>query len=155
MADNSLKLRTLEGGVPMERDPIRFLAGVLPQTPLIRAGVETTLGGAIASAAQTGHTPVNDTNYTILPSDVQIGVVSLTAPRTVYLPDVDAFPLGQDLVIADESGVCSETLTITIQPGADTGDTIGNPDGSPSIVLFTPYQAVRFRRGAANLWIRV
>ncbi|AWI90385.1 hypothetical protein C0214_20380 [Methylobacterium sp. DM1] len=81
-------------------------------------------------------------------------MVALTAPRTISLPDVDAFPLGQDLVIADESRTCSETLTIPIQPGASTGDIIGGPKGATTIVLFSPYQAVRFRRGAANLWIR-
>ncbi|WP_183667428.1 hypothetical protein [Methylorubrum rhodesianum] len=79
-------------------------------------------------------------------------MVSLTAARTVSLPDVDTFPLGQDLVIADESGACSESLTITIIPGSGTGDTIA---GDGSIVLTSPYQAVRFRRGAANLWIRL
>lgn len=77
----------------------------------------------------------------------------LTAPRTIWLPDVDAFPLGRDLVIADESGACSDVLTITIQPGAGTGDVIGTPEGNA--ILFTPYQAIRFRRGAANLWIRL
>lgn len=99
-----------------------------------------------------GHTSVYDRDYTALTSDVQVGFRTLTGPRIVTLPDVDAFPLGQDLVIADESGACSETLTITILPGSGTGDTIGS-DGS--IVLASPYQAVRFRRGAANLWIRL
>ena len=102
-----------------------------------------------------GHTAVSDANYQALQSDVQVGMVTLTAPRTVYLPDVDSFPLGQDLVIADESGACSDTLTITIQPGSGTGDIIGGPEGATTIVLFSPYQAVRFRRGAANLWIRL
>ncbi|MEN3213619.1 hypothetical protein PUR23_26855 [Methylorubrum populi] len=101
------------------------------------------------------HTPVADADYQGLPTDEQIGLVALTAPRTISLPDVDSFPLGRDIVIADESGACSDTLTITIQPGAGTGDVIGGPDGATNIVLFTPYQAARFRRGAANLWIRL
>ena len=94
-------------------------------------------------------------NYQILATDVQVGVIALTAPRVLSLPDVDSFPLGQDLVIADESGACSETLSITIQPGSGTDDVIGGPDGPTTILLSSPYQAVRFRRGAANLWIRL
>jgi hypothetical protein len=78
-------------------------------------------------------------------------MITLTAPRVISLPDVDTFPF-RDLVIADESGACSDTLTITIQPGAGTGDTIA---GATSIVLSSPYQGLRFRRGAANLWIRL
>lgn len=114
-----------------------------------------SVGKAVAAAVQRGHTPVNDANYQCLVSDVQVGMVALTAPRTILLPDVDAFPLGQDLVIADESGACSEATTITIQPGPGTGDIIGGPEGATTIVLSSPYQAVRFRRGAANLWIRL
>lgn len=100
-----------------------------------------------------GHTAVSDANYQALQSDVQVGMVTLTAPRTVYLPDVDGFPLGQDLVIADESGACSETLTIAIQPGPGSGDIIGGVDAS-TVILSNPYQAQGFRRGATNLWIR-
>lgn len=83
---------------------------------------------------------------------MQVGFRTLTGPRIATLPNVDAFPLGQDLVIADESGPCSEALTITVLPNPGTSDTI---DGDGSIILSDPYQAVRFRRGAANLWIRL
>lgn len=121
-------------------------------------GAAAVLNGNDFSAL--GHTSVFDRDYTAATSDVQVGFRTLTGPRIVTLPDVDAFPLGQDLVIADESGACSETLTIKIRPGANTGDTIGGaePDQGtsiPTIVLSSPYQAVRFRRGAANLWIRL
>ncbi|GJE79637.1 hypothetical protein [Methylorubrum thiocyanatum] len=114
-----------------------------------------SVGKAVAAAVQRGHTVVLDKNYQVLPTDVQVGMAVLTAPRVVSLADVDTFPLGQDLVIADESGACSETLTITIQPGPGTGDIIGGPEGATTIVLSSAYQAVRFRRGAANLWIRL
>lgn len=109
------------------------------------------LADALANTLPATHTAVSDANYQCLASDAQVGVVALTAPRTISLPDVDVFPF-RDLVIADESGACSETLTITIQPGAGTDDTIA---GVASLVLTSPYQAVRFRRGAANLWIRL
>lgn len=110
--------------------------------------VVVLLGEAIIA----GYAPVDDTDYQCIASDTQVGYRTLTAPRTVSLPDVDTFPLGQDLVIADESGALSDTTTITVQPGAGTGDTIA---GASALILSSPYQAVRFRRGATNLWIRV
>jgi hypothetical protein len=109
------------------------------------------LANALANAVPATHTSVSDANYQCLSSDAQVGMITLTAPRVISLPDVDTFPF-RDLVIADESGACSDTLTITIQPGAGTGDTIA---GATSIVLSSPYQGLRFRRGAANLWIRL
>lgn len=110
---------------------------------------------ALSGKASLGHTSVFDQNYSGLSSDVQVGFRTLTAPRIYSLPDVDTYALGQDHVVADESGACSDALTITIQPGAGTGDIIGGPEGATTFVLTSPYQAVRFRRGAANLWIRV
>lgn len=143
--------------VPAELPPGDARVGsalVAAPVPDGNGGVRT-VGEALAAAAQRGHTTVSDTNYQCLTTDVQVGIVSLTAARTISLPDVDSFPLGQDLVIADESGACSDTLTITIQPGASTGDIIGGPEGATTILLTSPYQAARFRRGAANLWIRL
>lgn len=124
------------------------------------SGGVRTVGDAIAAASQRGHTIVSDTNYQCLATDVQIGIVTLTAPRVIFLPDVDTFPLGQDLVIADESGACSDAILIKISAGAGTGDIIGGADIDPDleagvVSLSSPYQAVRFRRGAANLWIRL
>lgn len=151
MPEQGLKARVLVGGVPTETGLTGLLGGVLPTVPVVIGGRATTVGPALASALQGAHTPVSDADYQCLPSDLQVGIVALTAPRTISLPDVDSFPF-RDLVIADESGQCSETLTITIQPGAGTGDTIA---GASSLVLSSPYQGLRFRRGAANLWIRL
>lgn len=100
-----------------------------------------------------GVTAVDDRDYQCLMDDVQVGVTALTGSRTIYLPDVDTYPPGQDLVIADESGACSETLTITIRPGAGTSDIIGGVDNS-AVLLQNPYQVQGFRRGAANVWVR-
>jgi hypothetical protein len=133
--------------------------GAWPGTPwVIQVAAYQDVPGLpdeLNAKAERGHTPVPDANYQCLQRDVQVGMTTLTAPRTISLPDVDTFPLGQDLVIADESGACSDTLTITIQPGPGTGDIIGSPEGATTFVLSSPYQAVRLRRGAANLWIRL
>jgi hypothetical protein len=105
----------------------------------------------ISGKANLGHTSVNNTNYQVLVSDVDVAFVALTAPRTVKLCDVDSYPLGQDLVIGDESGSCSAMNTITILVGDGSSDTIPQQsDGT--IVLAYAFASVRLRRGAANIW---
>lgn len=151
MPEIGVKLRTLEGGVPTERDPLAFLGGALPATPLIRRGQATTVGDVLASVPLTGHTLVADADYQCMVTDLQVGIKPLTAPRTIYLPDVDTFPF-QDLVIADESGACSDALTLTILPGPGTNDVIGTSEGN--VILSRAFEGAWFRRGAANLWIR-
>lgn len=96
------------------------------------------------------HKAAPDADYQVLTTDTQIGFAILTAPRTVTLPDVDAFPLGQSLFIADESGQCSVSRAITITVGPGTNDTIA---GEPSIQITDRYQGIGLRRGAANVWI--
>lgn len=144
-------------GEPAEVAAEKALAAAVPFVAFAQTGGsnEKALPDHLASKASIGHTPVNDADYQCLAEDVQVGVMTLTLPRVVSLPDVDTYPPGQDLVIADESGACSEVLTITIQPGTGTGDIIGGPAGPTTIILTSSYQAARFRRGAANLWIRL
>ncbi|MCJ2112975.1 hypothetical protein MKK64_17480 [Methylobacterium sp. E-025] len=112
----------------------------------IMAGVALALEGIPVL----GHTPVFDQNYVAQTTDTQIGFANLTVPRTVTLPDVDSYPLGQVLFIADESGQCSVDRPITIAAGVGTGDSIA---GQPAIQLTDAYQGLGFRRGAANVWI--
>jgi hypothetical protein len=105
----------------------------------------------ISGKANIGHTAVSDANYQVVASDVDVAFTVLTASRVVKLCDVDTYPLGQDLVIGDESGSCSATNTITILVGDGTSDTIPQQsDGT--IVLAYAFASVRLRRGAANIW---
>lgn len=120
---------------------VKSIAGVSKANPTLQD----------IGAAATGHTPLSDTNYQVSFSDVDVAFTALTAPRVVKLCDVDTYPLGQDLVIGDESGACSATITITILVGDGTSDTIPQQsDGT--IVLAYPFASVRLRRGAANIW---
>lgn len=108
------------------------------------------IGDALAARVRATHTAAPDANYQALVTDVQIGFATLTASRTVTLPDVDVYPLGQALFIADESGQCSSTRPIIITVGSGTGDTIA---GQPALQLTDAYQGIGLRRGAANVWI--
>jgi len=114
---------------------------------------DVDVAGGVASFDATqraGHTAAPDANYSALITDTQIGFANLTAPRTVTLPDVDAYPFGQVLFIADESGQCSVDRPITITIGAGTNDTIAGELTQP---LTNAYQGLGLRRGAANVWI--
>jgi len=113
------------------------------------SAAEATLDGK----AVRGSTSVNDSDYQILQTDVQVVMRTLTAPRAIYLPDVDTYPAGQDLVIFDGSGNCSAERPILIYPGPGTGDAIAYVDSV--LILEQPYFPLRFRRGTANLWVRM
>lgn len=146
------KLRALVEGIPREGNPGALLAGMLPGIPFVRRGQATTLGDVLWNAAQLKHFVVADADYQCLPDDRKVGMRPLTAPRTIYLPDVGHFPLGEELFIADYTGLCSDALSITIRPGPGTEDVIGVPDGTAQ--LTSPNQGIGFRRGDQNLWIR-
>ena len=65
-------------------------------------------------------TPVADTNYTALASDYIIAYTSLSATRTLTLPNALCVA-GKVLDIVDESGGANVGKTITIDPeGATT-----------------------------------
>lgn len=129
-----------------------FGAGVLTQVPFptIADLTPKTAVEHLDAKASRGHTQAPDANYLALVTDTQIGFAVLTAPRTVVLPDVDLYPLGQVLFIADESGQCSPDRPILIVVGAGSNDTIAGQGG---IQLTDPYQGIGLRRGAANIWI--
>lgn len=136
---------TLLGGAVTARNTLKKLSDLID----LRATTSDLTTG-LASKATIGHTAAPDADYTALVTDVQIGFAVLSAARTVTLPDVDSFPVGQTLFIADESGSCSDTRRITIKVGAGTSDLIGGQD---KIDLGDPYIGVSLRRGAANVWL--
>ncbi|KTS09743.1 hypothetical protein SB2_11860 [Methylobacterium radiotolerans] len=72
---------------------------------------------------------------------------ALTAARTITLPNAAAYRPGQPLYVADESGACSSTLTITVATAGT--DTIA---GQPSVSMGSPYQKLAFHSNGLNLW---
>ncbi|MCJ2108018.1 hypothetical protein MKK70_22110 [Methylobacterium sp. E-041] len=101
---------------------------------ILAAGDSATARGAIG-AAGAGCTPVQTTAYTANANDLHIAIAALTTGCVVTLPAASAYPLGQDLVVADETGLCSAALPISVVPrGADTilgnaAPSIGSPGG--------------------------
>jgi len=109
---------------------------------------------AIAIDAATGaptfanlRTAVANAFYTALVTDRLIAYTSLSAAQTVTLPAASAYPPGQQLVIADESGACSATDTITVsRAGSDT------IDGATSAVIATAYGYLALESNGSNAW---
>lgn len=109
----------------------------------------TTPGGwpAAKLADVVGRTPVADASYQALASDRTIAFTSLTAARTVTLSAAASFPAGTQLLVVDESGACSFTVTITI---ARTGsDTI---DGGTSAVVSAPFGFLALTSNGTAKW---
>lgn len=75
-------------------------------------------------------------------------VTVISAPCALTLPAASSFPKGGLLVIADESGACTATNTITLnRAGSDT------IIGLNSIVMQIPYQVLQLRSNGSNLWL--
>lgn len=93
-------------------------------------------------------TAISDVNYTILSTDVYIGLTSITTPRVFTLPAASSVQSGYELYVFDESGSVSTTNTLTIQRAGS--DTI---DGGTSVVVAAPYCGRRFFSNGTNKWV--
>ncbi|RFB80033.1 hypothetical protein [Methylovirgula sp. 4M-Z18] len=72
-------------------------------------------------------TTVADANQTVTSLMEAVVWTSITAPRTAQLPAASSLNQGQAIYIFDESGNCSQTVTITI--AANGSDTINGASG--------------------------
>lgn len=112
----------------------------------------STVGGWAAaklSEVQTNsRTPVADTAYVILPTDRMVAYTALTAARVVSLDASSAFPTGTSLIVVDETGNCTSTLSITITPNGS--DTINGVNAA--IVLNAAYARVTLESNGAGKW---
>ncbi len=105
----------------------------------------TTEGGWPADLAN--RTAVSDAAYIALITDRQIAYTALTAARAVSLPAAASYPTGTRLVVVDESGSCSATLTITVnRAGSDT------INGTTSAVIASAYGFVALESNGSNKW---
>ena len=94
-----------------------------------------------------------DGNYLIPTSAGMVEISSISATRNFTLPDLAAFPLARDLVIADFSGALSSSAAVMIAPPAGSGTKIvGTYDDQ--YMLASPGAYLRLRRGKnVNAWV--
>ena len=90
---------------------------------------------------------VADAAYTILASDTYVGVSSLSAARAFALPAASAYPVGHTLLVVDESGACSASVTVTLS--ATSANTINDV---ASVVLTVPRFAVALQSDGVSKW---
>lgn len=95
----------------------------------------------------TTRTPVNGTNYTVLTTDRNVAYTALSAARVITLPTAASYPTGTVLHIFDESGSCSTTDTLTINPNGS--DTIS---GKSSRVIQAAYGFLQLESNGSNKW---
>jgi hypothetical protein len=101
----------------------------------------------LSEVVTVSRTAVSDANYTVLPTDRLIAYAAITAARTVTLPPAASYPVGVILWIADQSGACSTTNTITIsRAGSDT------IDGGASALLNAAYDATALTSDGVSRW---
>lgn len=76
---------------------------------------QAAASAAAANAAKAyNRTVVSDTSYTALITDIYIEYTTVTAARVVTLPQAALCVGGRPITIADASGSCSNTNTITL-----------------------------------------
>jgi hypothetical protein len=121
--------------------------------PIVDPGSpQNQFGGASGIAAQinaavASRTAVADAAYAVLASDREVSFATLTASTVVTLCAASAFPVGTDLLVADDSGNCSATITIAV--AAAGSDHIS---GATSLTITTAYGSMRLRSNGSNMW---
>lgn len=94
-----------------------------------------------------------DGNYLIPANAGLVEIQAASSTRTFTLPDLAAFPLARDLVIADFSGALSSAAAVLIAPPPGSGTKIvGTYDDQ--YMLASPGAYLRLRRGKnVNAWV--
>jgi Major tropism determinant N-terminal domain len=111
----------------------------------------STAGGwpaaKLAEVVTNARTAVADAAYSALTTDRMIAYTSITAARAVALSLAASFPTGTRLLVVDESGNCSATLTITLnRAGSDT------INGATSVAINVAYGYVAIESNGSNAW---
>jgi hypothetical protein len=107
------------------------------------------LANALATRIKAPVTIVVDTNVTVVAGNEVIGYVNVTAARAIVLPTTAAFGAGRRLIIADLTGGCSATNTLTVQRAAS--DTISG--ATTHIAVSVAYGARTYLADGLGRWI--
>lgn len=101
---------------------------------------------AVSGVAGT-RTPVPDADYAVRVTDRTVAVSSLSAPRTLKLPQAATYPRGTTLTVVDEAGACAANRSVTL--ACAQGDTI---NGLATFALTTPYGYLAVQTDGASRW---
>jgi hypothetical protein len=90
-----------------------------------------------------GRTSINDSDYTPGRNDNFIAYTALTETRTITLPAAGTIPPGKAYIIVDESGNCSDTVSISI---------VGPIMGGTSASIEIAYGVVVLVSNGVDMW---
>jgi hypothetical protein len=96
-----------------------------------------------------GRRAVADAATTVTARDSLISYTSLSSARIVSLPAATAFPAGKRLVIADESGSASATVTISAAPNGT--NKLGGSNTTQALITY-PYGVVELVSNGVDSW---
>lgn len=113
----------------------------------LHIGDGATVGGWAVAMAQ--RTAIANAAYSALATDRIVAYASLSAAQTVTLPLAASFPVGERILIIDETGACSTTNTITVQRNGGGSDTI---NGQASLAINVPYGFLALESNGSNVW---
>ncbi len=105
-------------------------------------------GGSLAGVSLAlARQAVSDANYSVAAGIGLAAYTAITAARAVTLPAASSYAAGQQLLVVDESGSCSATKTITLNPAGS--DTI---NGATSAVINSAYGYLVLESNGSNAW---
>lgn len=96
-----------------------------------------------------GRRAVADAITTVTARDSLISYTSISVARIVTLPAATAYPAGKRLVIADESGSVTATITISVAPNGT--NKIGGSNTTQAVITY-PYGTVELVSNGVDSW---
>jgi hypothetical protein len=114
----------------------------------IHVGDGSTAGGWAGAMAQ--RTAVSNAAYAALSTDRIIAYTTLSAAETVTLPAAANFPVGERLLVIDESGACSTTNTISVTPSGT--DKVNGLSSSTPLAINIPFGFLALESNGSNSW---
>lgn len=109
---------------------------------------------AVAALGSRGAIIGLDADFVIPVTASYVVIPPITASHSWSLPNVDDYPFGQDLLIADEGRLLGSGSALTVIPLAGSGDAIAG--FSNGIILADAGASVRLRRGLlSDVWVLV
>lgn len=92
---------------------------------------------------------ISDVGYAILPTDKYVALITTTATHTFNLPLANSVAPGYEIIVGDESGSLSSSITLIISAAGGSSDLL---NGVVSETIITPYAFRRYFSNGISKW---
>jgi len=113
------------------------------------AGVTVYTVDPYFASSTTGRSVVADQNYALAVADRLVAFTSITSARTLTLLPAVNYPAGTRLVVVDESGLATSTVTVSLVP--DGTDTI-NGVNATLVGINSAYGSIEIESDGTSKW---